>query len=302
MNIASLIINIISFLFFLAAGAVVVFSQNFASASDAGTGLTVFFAENLTLIVIISLIFYIPSFWAKSKKHLFLTALISTAALSLFLAAAGIFSPYTDIVFSRPDVDAGRFYQSERKLLFVDSIENGKLTGVIINKKDTSNPAAPASDPAVYSGNYTVKENMKLRLSSESGEYKLGTENPLNRFFNSLIKYSSFISADISRGSLSSIYKKAVKTISVIISISAISIFFSSGSWPLINYMLSQFFIFIFIWLNFHLHRIPVPSAPGSMPALFSDKTLTWYLSYILLIAIITAVFWIKRLTGVPLK
>ena len=292
-----------TFLFFLAAGSVIVFSQNFAAASDAGTAFTVFFAENLTLIVLISLIFYVPSFWSKRKKHPFITALASTAILTLLLTAAGVFFPHSSTVFSLPDVEPGRFYKSGKNLLFVDNIEKGTLTGLIINKKTgpqtSSSSSSSSSSPVVYKGNYKIKENMKLKLSSVEGEYKLEAENPWNKFFNALIKYSSTISADISRGGFSSLSRKILKTISVIISVTAISIFFSSGSWPVINYMFSQFFVFLFILGNYHLQRIPLPLSAESLPGLFPDKTLSWYLLYLLMIGIITAAFFIKKITGV---
>ncbi len=295
-----------SFLFFLAAGSVIVFSQSFAAASDAGTAFTVFFAENLTLIVLISMIFYIPSFWAKRKKHPLLTALATTAILSLLLTAAGVFFPHSIIVFSQPDVESGRFYKSGKNLLFVDNIENRTLTGLIINKKtgsqispSSASASSSPSSPAVYRGNYKINENMKLKLSSVEGEYKLETENPWNKFFNALIKYSSNISADISRGGLSSLYRKTLKAMSVIISVTAISIFFSSGSWPVINYMFSQFFVFLFILSNYHLQRIPLPLSAENLPGLFPDKTLTWYLLYLIITGVITAAFLIKKITGV---
>jgi len=245
------------------------------------------------------MVLFIPSFWAKRKKHHFITALAATAILSLLLTAAGVFFPHSSTVFSLPDVESGRFYKSGENLLFVDNIENGTLTGLIISKKTGQQTSSSPSIPAVYRGNYKIKENMNLKLSSEAGEYKLGTENPWNNFFNDLIKYSSTISADISRGGLSSLYRKTLKAVSVIISVTAISIFFSSGSWPVINYMFSQFFVFLFILSNYHLQRIPLPLSAENLPGLFPDKTLTWYLVYLVFICVITAAFLIKKITGV---
>ncbi len=228
----------------------------------------------------ISVFFYIPVSWARTKEKIIPAFTVSVSFLTLLLALSGVFFPHSNISLPGPEAEEGRFYGSGENLLFVNNLEKGKLTGLSIEKKGESLPAQPR---VVYNKKYFITEKLHLKIDDNKNEYIAGNINPYSNFFKSLVKYSSFIAESIGKSGVSDPAGLLIKTASVVITACAISFFFSAGRWPLVNYLFSQFFVFFFIWLNYHAHRLPVPAFLSSFSQTFKAEATIYYFAYLII-------------------
>ncbi len=193
----------------------------------------------------------------------------------MLLSLTEIFFPYnhTAVPF---EVEQDRFYPSNSNIIFVDKSENSKLAGIIINKNSVSRNSAET-----YTGNYSVSEDMVLKLQGIDNKYIVAQPNPYRKFFNFFIKISSFIAESLGKTEKQAVKVTAIKTVSIIITISAISFFFSTGKWPLINYLFSQFFVICFIGFNFYIQRIQLPQFLQDAGNLIPFNNGIYYFTYI---------------------
>ena len=189
-----------------------------------------------------------------------------TLFLSLLFSAAVVFFPYKSFSPSF-DLETGCFYTSGKNIIFVDKTQGNRLSGVIINKNNSSGSGGKIE---AYSGSYSISENSILELHGNEDKYVVEKPNQYNKFFSFFIKISSFIVENISKNNgkpekfdLKEIfvnYKEIfIKSFAIIIAISTISFFFSTGKWPLINYLFSQTLVICFIWFNTYIQKIPFP-------------------------------------------
>ena len=202
----------------------------------------------------IVVIFCIPAFWNKKKKYGVLKYFSITLFLSLLFSSAVVFFPYKSYSPSF-EIEPERFYTSSNKnIIFVDKTQESGLSGVIIGEKAET-----------YSGRYSVSENMMLELQGNNDKYVVEKPNPYHKFFTFFIKISSFMVENISKNGADGKTEKSVlkeifiKSFAIIIAISTISFFFSTGKWPLINYLFSQTLVICFIWFNNYIPQIPFP-------------------------------------------
>lgn len=194
----------------------------------------------------------------------------------LFFSSA-IFFPYSS--FSRPfDVETDRFYDSAKNIIFIDKIEDKILSGTLINKNSVSRDTAES-----YSGNYSVSENLVLKLKETDDKYVLEKPDIYRKFFNFFIKISSFIAESIGKNGKTEWKIALIKTVSIILTITTISLFFSTGKWPLINYLFSQFLVICFIWFNFYIQKISLPFFLQGAENLVPFRNGIYYFAYIVI-------------------
>jgi len=192
-------------------------------------------------------------------------------------SSAAIFFPYKNDSHSF-DIETERFYKSNKTILFVDKAQNNRLSGVIINKDSSSGESAKT-----YSGNYSVSEDMILTLQGNDNEYIVEKPNPYYKFFNFFIKISSFIAKSVGEIEKSDLKALFFKSFAIIITISTISLLFSTGKWPLINYPFSQAFVICFIWFNYYIQKFPLPQLLQSAENLIPFESGLYYFAYIVI-------------------
>ena len=131
---------------------------------------------------------------------------------------------------------------------------------------------------------------MILKLQDIDSEYIVEKPNPYQKFFNFFIKNSSFIAENVyhalSKGGETEkpdLKAILIKSCSIIITISAISFFFSAGKWPLINYLFSQTLVICFIRFNFFIQKIPIPGFLQGAENLIPFESGLYYFAYIVI-------------------
>ena len=170
-------------------------------------------------------------------------------------------------------------------MLFVDKAQNNRLSGVIIDKKGTSEETVKT-----YSNRFALSENMILTLQGANNEYIIEKPNPYQKFFNFFIKNSSFIAENVHH-TLSKEEETGkmdlkvilIKSLAIIIAISAISFFLATGKWPLINYVFSQVLVICFIWFNSYIQKIPIPQFLKGAENLIPFDSGIYYFAYIVI-------------------
>ncbi|MCL2793091.1 MAG: hypothetical protein FWD87_08355 [Spirochaetaceae bacterium] len=232
--------------------------------------------KNLSLVILISAIIYIPVFLCKKKKHSVLKYFIITILLSLLFSATAIFFPYKSHPSSF-EIEANRFYTSQRNTLFVNSAQDNTLSGIIINKNNFSVTSAET-----FSGPYSISEDMILTLQDNADRYVVEPPNQYHRFFSFFIRISSFIAESIGKNQNSNLRDIFIKSFAIIVTISAISFFFSTGRLPIVNYFFSQTLVICFIWFNHFIQRIPLPGFLQGVENLIPFDSGLYYFAYIM--------------------
>ena len=124
---------------------------------------------------------------------------------------------------------------------------------------------------------------MILTIQGSNSEYIIEKSNPYHKFFNFFMKITSFIAKSVGEIEKSDLKALFFKSFAIIITISTISFFFSTGKWPLINYPFSQAVVICFIWLNYYIQQIPLPKLLQSAENLIPFDSGLYYLAYIVI-------------------
>jgi len=124
---------------------------------------------------------------------------------------------------------------------------------------------------------------MILTLQGDNIEYIIEKPNLYHKFFTFFIKISSFIAEKISAIGKSDLKELIFKSFAIIITISTISFFFSTGKWPLINYLFAQAIVICFIWFNYYIQKIPLPQLLQGAENLIPFSSGLYYFAYIII-------------------
>ena len=231
------------------------------------------------MIILISLIIYIPAFWCKKKKYSVFKYFAIAILLSSLLSASAIFFPYKESGPHSFEIEAGRFYASDRNILFVSRIQDNTLSGSIISKSYSS----PIKTIELYSGTYSVSEDMVLMLHDNYYRYIIAEQDKYSKFFNFFIRVSAFIITSIEEPRKHNLKAIFIKSFAIMITISSISFFFSTGRWPLINFSISQIIVICFLWFNYVIQRIPIPHFLQEAENLIPFDAGLYYFAYIVM-------------------
>jgi hypothetical protein len=125
---------------------------------------------------------------------------------------------------------------------------------------------------------------MILTLKGSDDKYIItGDPYPYHGFFSFFIKKSSFAAENIGKTGKSDLKAIFIKSFAIIITASAISFFFATGKWPLVNYAFSQALIICFIWLNNFILQISFPQFLRGIENLIPFDSGIYYFTYIVI-------------------
>lgn len=276
-TIASFFKYLQSFLLFLFISAIIAVSMSYSFSVDEGMGISDYFRENISLIFLLANLFFIPVFLAKRKKNHLLAVLAVPLALSALLYSLSLVFPHRGLVTPSPAAEQDRFYESGQTLLFVEKVEKGKLEGVLLQK----NPESPEKRKAqAYRGSFTVTPDARLKLGERDDFFTVEKTGIFRRFFAFLVSNSSEIAASIGKSGISEVPQGLIKSAAVLFSLTFIAFYFSGGALPILNYIISQPLVFLFLYLNRHLQRIRIPvKGIGEAGSFFTSEQLVYYLA-----------------------
>lgn len=286
----------IFFLHLLFATAIVFCQKYTVYRGETGANFLFFIQENLSLILFLTTFIYIPVFFSKTRIKSALITIFVTIFLfpCLFFSSiffpGHLFSPYI------PELETEKFYESESSFIFSENIGGKKFIGIIIPKKGRTgstiskleNPILEQYMPKpaeIYQGKYILNREDKLKITGKNEVFSIEKKekNNFNEFFNSILKYLSIIPVSIGKSGIKDIIGTLIKITAVLAVVFTISHYFSSGRWPILNYFFSQFFIVVFLFVNYKIQQIPLPDFFTSAVEFLKSESTIYYLFFLIL-------------------
>lgn len=290
--IISFIKSIPIFFLHLLFAAAIVFCQKYTVSK--GEKFLFFIQENLSLIIFLAAFIYIPVFFSKTRIKPALATIFVAIFLFICIFFSSVFFPGHPFSPQISELEAERFYESENSFIFLENIEKKSLSGVIIGKKGRTetnlskleNPILEQQMPKpaeIYQGKYifTIKDQFKITDRNEA--FNISKKNIYSEFLNSILKYLSIIPLSIGKSGIKDIIDALIKTTAVLAVFFTISIYFSCGRWPVINYFLSQAFIGIFLVINYKIQQIPLPDFFTNAVEFLKSESTIYYLFFLIL-------------------